>query len=1233
MSTFRGCLAVLTCALAVLGQDVTDLRTAWHALRNTADSPERLAKLLSLAEQFVAANAAAEAVPVLQQATQLARQLHGETDERCLHAHQRLGESLLHANALAAATEFEALIGICTRSGDELALARARSGLGLAKGRAGDDTAALEMFRSAHGALARLRPADDPEALRIQLHLACALNRLERYQEALPILRGLDRIWSRQASPPGPEHEQMLRHLAFACFRCGHLDEAAKHYRALMPTSAARLEHCTDAANLAQVLVSLGELEAADAVFAEALPRMPRDDSLGARDWVCAACSHSQSLLVRGRVKEAEAVLAEAEALAARWPLEDDQVRLGIYLLRARFLAWAGQVDEARNIVAAASATIGQKHPPGSPAWLSATWDIAAFEASDGDLTVAERMQREVLAAIESAPDFDRRQRAKAQCNLGGTLVSLRRYEDAEAILTTALQAMRNLYPFQDHNLQVARRELAVIARERGNERRFQELLQELLAAAALRQEGYDLDVGMMMMFAAADERLAGRSGAAIRLADAVTATAEKNLPADSSLLPLLRIGRAWLHSDVERAAAARAAAEKEYSTLMTLMASSEAVRELQQVAGMLMVLLRWEAGAFREALELQEQLLRLPWIQRSDRESRFLQATLRRELGEVAAAQADLAKLRTETPKDEGYLKALVDASYAYGLLSHGDARGAHAVMLETVAEARRFVLAEMGSSYSARMQANQRLWLLLSGLLSTSVGVGELASEDLANLLALRGVADHQARQNRTLTERLRTEPALRAKRDALVAAQARARRPSGEEGAPELASTNVVLTAAERAWHDAIGTTLDVREPGIADLAGHLPARGIAVVTCSYNRYVPQQEGAAMPPPIASVVAFVVARTGAVSRVELGPAVRLDAAAQRWRATLSTRIATGRSDPTPGRDPDAPGAAPELPQLLAPILASIRDDVDTLIVCPDGALATVPWEALPAAGGYLFERVRLLYVDSLAALQPESRAPHPARFVALGGVDYDAEPSAPAADPSLHPASPRGGWQGLPAAKVEVEALTASRRDVDRDAAITTLVGAEANRANLLAAVSGAKWLHIATHAFAGDLAQRDPSNRSQALGLLLPNHADDQARNCGLVLAGANARRNAGAFLTAAELSLLDLHGCELVVLSACDTNVGTRSFGDALAGLNRALHIAGARNTITSLWRVDDAGSAAFFTAFYRSLWEAAGPQGNRIADSLAAARQHVRQAGHGPGVWAAFVHYGSGGID
>jgi CHAT domain-containing protein len=95
--------------------------------------------------------------------------------------------------------------------------------------------------------------------------------------------------------------------------------------------------------------------------------------------------------------------------------------------------------------------------------------------------------------------------------------------------------------------------------------------------------------------------------------------------------------------------------------------------------------------------------------------------------------------------------------------------------------------------------------------------------------------------------------------------------------------------------------------------------------------------------------------------------------------------------------------------------------------------------------------------------------------------------------------------------------------------------------------------------------------------------------------GLVLAGANrpvqdVLHDDRGLLTALEISGLPLQSLELVVLSACDTGLGAMVRGEGVFGLHRAFHLAGARNVIASLWKVDDDATAALMGLFYYKMW-------------------------------------------
>ena len=85
--------------------------------------------------------------------------------------------------------------------------------------------------------------------------------------------------------------------------------------------------------------------------------------------------------------------------------------------------------------------------------------------------------------------------------------------------------------------------------------------------------------------------------------------------------------------------------------------------------------------------------------------------------------------------------------------------------------------------------------------------------------------------------------------------------------------------------------------------------------------------------------------------------------------------------------------------------------------------------------------------------------------------------------------------------------------------------------------------------------------------------------------------------------------LDLSGCELAVLSACQTNVGVRRGGQGIASLQQALMGAGVRTAVTSLWRVPDETTRELMVDFYRRLWA----QGKPKAQALWEAKQKLRR--------------------
>jgi CHAT domain-containing protein/tetratricopeptide (TPR) repeat protein len=105
--------------------------------------------------------------------------------------------------------------------------------------------------------------------------------------------------------------------------------------------------------------------------------------------------------------------------------------------------------------------------------------------------------------------------------------------------------------------------------------------------------------------------------------------------------------------------------------------------------------------------------------------------------------------------------------------------------------------------------------------------------------------------------------------------------------------------------------------------------------------------------------------------------------------------------------------------------------------------------------------------------------------------------------------------------------------------------------------------------------------------------------------------------------------LDLHNTDLVVLSACETQLGEPgaegqlvgiSAGDEVVGLTRAFFFAGTPSVIASLWSVDDQSTGMLMERFYGHWQEGMGK-----AEALRQAQLDVRAEYPNPYYWAGFV--------
>lgn len=268
---------------------------------------------------------------------------------------------------------------------------------------------------------------------------------------------------------------------------------------------------------------------------------------------------------------------------------------------------------------------------------------------------------------------------------------------------------------------------------------------------------------------------------------------------------------------------------------------------------------------------------------------------------------------------------------------------------------------------------------------------------------------------------------------------------------------------------------------------------------------------------------------------------------------------------------------GAIPGcLTQLDGWLIAPIRQQIKTPRICviPHGVLHQFPFAALYDGKSYLAERHTIYYVPA-ASILSSIRRTNPQRSKRLLAL---AEANA-AGSPALH--------------YVDEEAETIARLYQGK-----MLLSGQASKTEFLKLAGDYDILHLAAHA--------ELNAGSPLFSRILLTRDQN----------GLEVR----------EIYELNLSHTSLVVLSACDTQVGAQSKGDEIVGLNRAFIYAGASTVIASLWAVDDQATGLLMRSFYSHL-----KRGMSKAEALRAAQSETRRRYPNPYYWAAFVLTGDAG--
>jgi CHAT domain-containing protein len=296
-----------------------------------------------------------------------------------------------------------------------------------------------------------------------------------------------------------------------------------------------------------------------------------------------------------------------------------------------------------------------------------------------------------------------------------------------------------------------------------------------------------------------------------------------------------------------------------------------------------------------------------------------------------------------------------------------------------------------------------------------------------------------------------------------------------------------------------------------------------------------------------------------------------------------------------------------------LLWKPLESSLSGVTRLFVSLDGAYHKVSLAALKdGAGKYLADKYQFTlignsrYLPDLREKEKQKQKPATAR---LFGNPYYGK---------------KGLVQQLDGTQTEVQNINKQLNGLG--VKTTALYGAEATE-KALKSLSSPGILHIATHGyFLADVSKREGNkvlgvdikaaseNPLLRSGLLLANCENVYEENYRPVLEGENG------VLTAYEAMNLNLEKTDLVVLSACETGLGSIKQGEGVYGLQRAFLIAGAQSIIMSLWSVSDEATMELMTLFYAN-YAKTGDKSLAFNTAVKQLKTRYKQ----PFYWSAFV--------
>jgi len=322
----------------------------------------------------------------------------------------------------------------------------------------------------------------------------------------------------------------------------------------------------------------------------------------------------------------------------------------------------------------------------------------------------------------------------------------------------------------------------------------------------------------------------------------------------------------------------------------------------------------------------------------------------------------------------------------------------------------------------------------------------------------------------------------------------------------------------------------------------------------------------------------------------------------------------------------------------QQLFPETFVLDKQIENLIIIPDGALATIPFEALLTDNSgslngddfkkypFLINRYNVSYSYSANLFYrtfPKDKQKQPELtnindWLALAPIfDDKSEQGVMLATRELQKQlnnlqsdtlNVRGrlltGDYITPLPGTESETQAIIKQYETRNLKAQALLHKSANEQFIKSGgLEKYKILHFATHGFVN-------SEKPELSGILLAQ--DSTGNQDGVLYSG--------------EIYNLKLNA-DLVVLSACETGLGKINKGEGIIGLTRALLYAGSKNIIVSLWQVSDESTSNLMIDFYNNLLNT---KNKSFSDPLRKAKLQLISEGKfaHPFYWSPFILVG-----